>query len=468
MRLAFNYLEKYINEIKKDKLSSDIEKDNLSSQLLSCDLNFNHKNINILEFEKLKKIKACGIFLEMGRGKTKLALDLMNLHISKNRIDKLIYLLPISVKDNIIKEFIKWYPEILEITEFYGIESIGMSDRIYTECWNNILPNFKTGIILDESIKIKNPQAKATKRILEMSKRCHFKIILNGTPISQSYLDLFTQIYFLSPNILNYKNVWEFYKNHFVYWKNNPHKVLEVKNAEWLVTKISPYIVTGELEIDTIKQDIKIECLMNSDEYEEYQFIRKKFLQELENPMFNKENKFYEFITALQKLSSCEDKYNKLKELINSKDEKFIIFTRYRFEAERIYKIYKDKALLYWGNLKKEEANKIKNDFQKERYKVLVMTLQTGSYSLNLQYCQNMVFFNRTFSYAVMKQSKGRIYRLGSKFKNVNYYYLITANSKFDNEFMTKVLDHKTDITNDVRKFLNKTKELKEWVEKSF
>lgn len=44
----------------------------------------------------------------------------------------------------------------------------------------------KTFIVCDESLKIKNWDAKRTKRIVQLGSYTEYKLILNGTPLSRN------------------------------------------------------------------------------------------------------------------------------------------------------------------------------------------------------------------------------------------------------------------------------------------
>lgn len=85
-------------------------------------------------FEKLSKLKVGALFMEMGTGKTKVALDLIA--SKKEKIDYILWICPFSIKSEILVEKNKWHPE-LEI-EVVGCESIGSSDRIYIELLNKV------------------------------------------------------------------------------------------------------------------------------------------------------------------------------------------------------------------------------------------------------------------------------------------------------------------------------------------
>ena len=53
------------------------------------------------------------------------------------------------------------------------------------------------------------------------------------------------------------------------------------------------------------------------------------------------------------------------------------------------------------------------------------MTFGVGSYSLNLQFCNEIVYSSITFDYAKFEQSKYRIKRIGQK-QNIKYTYFLT------------------------------------------
>ena len=55
----------------------------------------------------------------------------------------------------------------------------------------------KSMMIIDESTPIKNPQAKRTKNILTLGKDAKYRRILTGSPVTQSPMDLWSQMDFL-------------------------------------------------------------------------------------------------------------------------------------------------------------------------------------------------------------------------------------------------------------------------------
>lgn len=118
-------------------------------------------NYQKLAFDKFTKLKVGALFMKMGTGKTKVALDL----VKYNNVEFLIYVTPFSTKENIQKEIDKW--GINCEYEIVGYETIQASDVKYLEILNK-LKGKKNFIIADESIFIKNEDTYRFKRLCEI------------------------------------------------------------------------------------------------------------------------------------------------------------------------------------------------------------------------------------------------------------------------------------------------------------
>ena len=114
--------------------------------------------------EKLRKYKVGALFMEAGTGKTTVACELIK---SVENIDLILWLVPCQIKENLMVELDK-----LGLTNYniVGIESLSSSDRIYLETLKLVEKAKKPFIICDESLKIKNWDAKRTQRIIEIGK----------------------------------------------------------------------------------------------------------------------------------------------------------------------------------------------------------------------------------------------------------------------------------------------------------
>lgn len=135
-----------------------------------------------LAFEKLSKLKCGALFMEMGTGKTKVALDIINSKLHK--INYILWICPVSLKNEIESEKNKWYPDMQ--LNIIGCESIGMSDRLYLNLLKDI-ENKDVFCVVDESLKIKNSEAKRTQRILKIGELSKYRLILNRYTCFKKY-----------------------------------------------------------------------------------------------------------------------------------------------------------------------------------------------------------------------------------------------------------------------------------------
>lgn len=362
-------------------------------------LNNQKKAITHLE---TKKVGA--LFKAPGTGKTRAAIEIIN----KTDVDLVLWLAPlrsITNKDNgIIKEVSRWTN--ISNYHFVGIESIGMSDRVYLEVLNKI-ENKKVFVVCDESILIKNEEAIRTKRLQEISKLCEYKLILNGTPFSRNLTDLYSQMNFLSPLILNMSSA-EFYntfcKVKKVYKNKVLHKefIIGYENIDYLYHLIKPFIYESELVLDIDVQEIELNYSINNKE--EYEEIKNYFLENIEDF----ENNI--FLSMVQKLQQCycdeESKIELVKEIIKEHGNKNIaIYTKF---------------------IRSREA--LKKEFPKAN----IYSLQSESMSLNLQDEFNVTIeFDKTWDWKDVDQYKRRIFRTGQK-RKVYHYYLTATNIGLD------------------------------------
>lgn len=377
----------------------------------------NNKNIENqqLAFDKFSKLKVGALFMKMGVGKTKVAIDLVNY----NDVDLLIYVCPYSTKDNIQKEIDKWgvnYEYIL-----IGYETIQSSNKQYLDLLAK-MEGKKCSIIADESVFIKNEETKRFNRLVNIRNKCKYALILNGTPITKNEWDIYNQMYFLSPLIIN-MNREQFLQTFF---KKITYKKLHQKecsfykfsevNAEYLQKLIAPYIFECDLEFDKNEtNDYRyIDC-------EKSKYVREKEAKLQEYMAYGKAQTIINMLTNLNVISAnCPEKNDALVEYI--KNKRVVVYCNFLSEVEYISK--RVDCFVVTGRIKNRKE--VERQF-KENTKPLIMTLGVGSYSLNLQYCCNeIVYSSVTFDYGKIEQSKYRIKRIGQE-QDIKYTYFLTT-----------------------------------------
>ncbi|MEO1255415.1 MAG: SNF2-related protein, partial [Bacteroidota bacterium] len=178
---------------------------------------------------------------DMGLGKTIQALALLQHQKSENPDSTSLLIMPTSLLYNWEMEARKFTPE-LRILNYTGINRIKDNKRFAkydlvitsygtTRVDTEILADFYFNyIILDESQAIKNPDSLISKKVRELKSRR--KLILTGTPIENSTLDLWSQMSFLNPGLLGNES----------YFKKEYLKPIEKKRDEEKTHKLNALI----------------------------------------------------------------------------------------------------------------------------------------------------------------------------------------------------------------------------------
>lgn len=385
-----------------------------------------------LAFDKLSRLKVGALFMEMGTGKTKVALDLIN--SKSNKIDYILWICPFSIKNEIIKERDKWYPAMK--IDVVGCETIGSSDRTYLEILKRVTTS-KTFIVVDESLKIKNINAKRTRRIIEFGGYAQYKLILNGTPITKNVIDLWAQMEFLSPKIL--KMSFNQFKNTYCeYYIRGRLKCMVKKqhNIEHLISLIEPYIFDCDLDIEAKK--MYYNYFYDVDIFQ-YSSLKNELLECITNI------DFFVLTTKLQQFYTTY-KEEMLKELLGQINDQVIIFVKYLDSipagANKIV-----------GDMNTKERKQVIDKFERGDFKELYITYGCGSYGLNLQFCRNIIFAEHCFDYSQRIQAEARIYRIGQNY-DVNYYNL-WCNVGLE-KMIQSSLNKKSNLLNEIKKEIDK------------
>lgn len=350
---------------------------------------------------KLQHLKVGALFMEPGTGKTRSAYELIK-SIPGNPY--ILWLTPFQTKQNLRDELSKWGGLDCEIV---GIETISSSDRTYLQLYRKLEVAWNSVVIVDESLKIKNWDAKRTRRIIELGKIAEYRLVLNGTPISRNLLDAWAQFEFLSPKILNmgqaeYKNTFCEYTRITKRFGGNKTYTKEYinkyHNVDYLYSLIQPYVFECDLSLEVGKQYIDIDFSIDADIKEQYQHIKEHYLDN-EKLQFLNNNIFLELTQKMQ-------------HLYTNSSEKFSIMDKFLKENDR------SKVLIYRKYLDAEQE-------LKKRYPdVRVLSIQSEAFGLNLQAYDTIIVWDKVWDYALVKQMEHRIWRTGQtkecRFINLN------------------------------------------------
>lgn len=345
--------------------------------------------------------KVGALFMKMGTGKTRVAVELVN---AVDDVDLVVWIAPlrsISPIDNnlpsIKEEVSKWGGFRAPDALYIGVETIQSSDRQYLDLYNRIQAAQKCFVVVDESIKIKNYKAKRTKRLIELSRMVEYKLILNGEPITRDLLDIWPQFEFLSPKILN-MDAAEFKSTFCRYTtieRRDPGRyrtyskefITGYENIDYLYSLIGEYVFECDLELNVSQIYQQVAYNLDEEAKTRYQYLKTKYLDNEMLMMLNN-NIFLELTMKMQHEYCCtEEKFAKVTDWFQTyPEEQSIIYCKFIASAEAC----------------------------KDRFpKATVLNYKSGSFSMNLQHLPYTVYFDQTFDWGDVIQSSHRNYRTG-------------------------------------------------------
>ena len=180
--------------------------------------------------------------MEMGTGKSKVAIDSIGALYEKGEIDTVLIVAPKGVFDNWVQQeiprhlpdsidrrVVRWQPnwtekfknEIAQValrknrdTKFLAflvmnVEALS-TQKGQTTALRFLELNPNNMMIVDESTTIKNRKSARTKAIVKCGRQAKYRRVLTGSPITKSPLDLFSQCDFLADKALGYDNFFAF------------------------------------------------------------------------------------------------------------------------------------------------------------------------------------------------------------------------------------------------------------------
>lgn len=374
--------------------------------------------------DKLIRWKVGALFMEAGTGKTRVAVELVN----STDCDFVVWVAPLrTIKTqegvpSVIDEINKWGGFRAEYV-FYGVESIQASKRIYLELLSLVEQHEKVFIVVDESLKIKNADAKRTKRLLELSKKVDYKLVLNGTPLSRNLLDLWSQMEFLSPKILN-MSLTQF-KNTFCCYTTITKRIgcrslrkefiTGYENIDYLYSLIRDYVYECDLTLNITQNYYELHYEVGDDEKREYNYMKEKYLDD-ETLELKNNNIFLEMTQKMQHSYCCtQSKFDVVDKLFEDiPQEKTIIFCKYVSSRDACAKRYP---------------------------KSMVLSYQKESMGLNLQNFNYTIYFDKIWDLALRIQSGRRTFRTGQEY-DCKYYDLtgdVGLEHLIDNNIRKKV-----------------------------
>lgn len=305
------------------------------------------------------------------------------------------------------------------------------------------LENFT--LMLDESSLIQNTSAKQTKFILKL--KPSNVILLSGTPVGGKYENLWSQLHLLGWGISE-----KMYKSQYVNWKQIEAGALKF----WIVDEDEPYKNTDRLKrkmrkhgaifmktedvFDLPSQTVVKVKVNSSKKYS--RFMKDCYIQLDDDTELVGDTTLTKLLYARQLCGAySQNKLSAFRDLIQSTDDRLIVFYNFNTELEALKVICKEcekPVSRINGHIKDLKA------YETESNSVTLVQYQAGSKGLNLQKCNKIIYFTLPLSSEDFEQSKKRIHRIGQE--RSCFYYLMICKGSVE-ERILKTLEERKDFT---------------------
>jgi SNF2 family DNA or RNA helicase len=451
-------------------------------------------------WEVSKDATGYALFMEMGTGKTKVALDTAAYLYDTGKIGALLVFgnkgsyanwitkeIPIHMPDHISTNCVLWtgmsskkktaeYMTLFQPTlhlqvlvmniEALAFDSgVKMAER-FASCHNAMC-------VVDESTTIKNPKAARTKAIMRLRDLCKYRRVMTGSPVTNSPLDLWSQINFIGQNFLRFSSFFAFrarYAN-MITMQNSQRsyqKIVSYRNLDELNDKIKAYSFLVKKE-DCLDLPAKIyqrwDVELTEEQQKLYKSLKEQAIAELGGESVVAAPLVITRLLRLHQLT-CGHltdtdgkvhpvKNNRMAALLDILEEtqgKVLIWAVYRADIQAIEKTLKEtygpeSTVSYYGDTDNADREAAVEGIQSGDTRFFVGNPRTGGYGITLTAATTVIYYSNTYQYEVRIQSEDRAHRIGQT-KSVTYIDLVSPGTI--DEKILKALSQKHSIAEEI------------------
>jgi len=451
--------------------------------------------------EKARSLDSVALFLEPGLGKTRVGLEIY-LEKRLNRPDlRLLVVCPLSLIDSAWGEDIEKFTNLsfMDYADYVPGRSkepdvliINYEKLILKKHYDAIkklLIYNEYMCVVDESSRMKNHKSKTTQALLSLSHLFRGKIILSGSPMPNSELELWGQINFLKEGLL--KNSFFAFRNTYfelsrsgkilrgVKMTRAMHRELMVQGwkykakaggREQIMKTIDPIAIWIKKEDaldlpETVNQYRKVK--LTGPERKGYEEMKKYYFSEIAGTEISATVALSKMMKLRQATSGffydeegnavdIGKRPSKINELESVLDElggqQVIIWIQFNKELKDIKTLLEKRGASYvtlTGETKDKDLSI--RDFKSGEAQYLIAHPKSAGHGLTFVNARTCIFYSIDFSYESHYQARERIYRIGQNNKCL-YVYLLAEDTL--DEYMLKVVNEKRDLQEVVYEFI--------------
>ncbi|NET59486.1 MAG: DEAD/DEAH box helicase [Symploca sp. SIO2E6] len=419
------------------------------------------RGVSWLAFLKRWGLGAC-LADDMGLGKTPQFIALL-LHLQEQELlDKpTLVVCPTSVLGNWEREVKKFAPSLKVIVHHGDKRSKGKAFAKVVKDKHVVITSYPLvyrdlttlqgldwqGIALDEAQNIKNPSAKQSQAIRQLS--AEFRVALTGTPVENRLSELWSILDFLNPGYLGER---QFFQRRFAL---PIEKFGDTDSLRTLRSLVQPFILrrlkTDKSIIQDLpdKQEMTVFCGLSAEQATLYQKLVDESLEEIEDSEgIQRRGKVLTLLMQLKQICNHPAHYLKQKSLglagrsgkllrlqemleeVIAENDHALIFTQFA-EWGKLIKPYLEKqfageVLFLYGATRKKQREEMVDRFQNdpEGPRILILSLKAGGTGLNLTRANHVFHVDRWWNPAVENQATDRAFRIGQT-RNVQVHKFV-------------------------------------------
>ena len=451
------------------------------------------------------------LFMEMGTGKSKIAVDSIAALYEEGKINTALIVapkgvyhnwtnkeLPAHMPERIKHQVLPWQPNITQKFKqafvdlckskslkifVMNIEAFSTSKGAETALWFAKQYGRRGIMVVDESTTIKNRKANRTKAVIAAGEHFAYKRLLTGSPVTKSPMDLYSQCEFLDSRLLGFTSYYSFQGRYAVVQKRSMghrsfQQIVGFQRMEELNEKLTSFS-RRVLKRDCLDLPEKVymrrEVELTDEQKNLYRQMSKLALAQLQDGSLVSTNNVLTQIMRLQQICCGfiknddeelrEVKSNRLQELVNvceETDGKVIIWASYVHDIEKICEMltkeYGPNSFgAFYGATPQGERQEIVDTFQDpdSEMRFFVGNSRTGGFGITLTEANTVIYYSNNYDLEIRLQSEDRAHRIGQK-NNVTYIDLVCPKT-IDEKILT-ALANKQNIADTVL-----GEELKEW-----
>jgi SNF2 family DNA or RNA helicase len=438
-----------------------------------------------------------GLFMEMGTGKTRTALEILRLKMAEERKTlRTLIVCPTVVQFNWKAEIAKYSNinpahviilhgtqverwKALDRTPNYFVVIINYESLLMAQVFNRLKEWAPELIVADESHRVKNPKAARTRALIALGDQAKYKYILSGTPITNNESDLFAQFLFLDggktfgKSFFTFRNAWFNDANRKIRqfspavkwpkWEPKKHRAEEFKK----IVAQNAIAVTKEecLDLPPYIQST-MEVGMAADQARAYKQMKDDYITFVKSSAFTAELAITKALRLAQITSGFlmntegeihhfknTPKDKALLDLIYDASGKVVVWATWRANQKAIHELLKKEKIIHRqlvGDTSAEDRDRALRDFHDNSdVKVMIASQAAAGVGISLVSANTAIYYSRSFSYEHDAQSAARIHRGGSEIHEKVYRIDLVCPETIDVSCL-EALAKKEDLKNQI------------------